>query len=159
MIAGAFNFSQLPNIFEGIRTKKITGILKLSHGGAVKSIFFKEGNVVYASSSENIDRLGDILLKTHKITADQYKTSADLIKKTGKRQGSILVEMGVITPKELFEALKVQIREIISSIFLWDSDGKFELAEGELPNNIIPLPIELADILNYTIEKLENLEV
>ena len=156
MINGAFTFVQIPNIFEGVRAKKITGILKLIQGNTIKSLFFKEGNLIYASSSEQEDRLGDILLKIKKITPDQYKKSSDLIKTTGKRQGSILVEMGVITPKELFEGLKIQIREIISSIFLWDAEGKFELEEGDLPANIIPMPIDLPEILYYTIEKLEK---
>ena len=128
----------------------------LHQGKAIKSLFFKEGSIIYASSSENEDRLGDILLKVGKITREQYQVSSDLIKKTGKRQGSILVEMGVITPKDLFEGLKNQIREIISSIILWDVEGNFEFQQGELPPHIIPLPIDLSDILSEIIVKLET---
>ncbi|MBI1821397.1 MAG: DUF4388 domain-containing protein [Nitrospirae bacterium] len=150
-----YHFTDLPKIFEALRVKKTTGVLKLHQEKAIKSLFFKEGNLIYASSSENEDRLGDILLKIGKITQEHYKISADLITKTGKRQGSILVEMGVITPKELFEGLKYQIREIISSVILWDMGGNCEFQQGELPPNIIPIPIDLSEILSGIIVKLE----
>ncbi|MHB8481793.1 MAG: DUF4388 domain-containing protein [Nitrospiria bacterium] len=155
MKTGNYTFADLPDIFENLRVTKTTGVLKLHQGKAVKSLFFKEGRIIYASSSENEDRLGDILLKTGKINKEQYKISSDFIKKTGKRHGSILVEMGAITPKDLFEGLKRQIREIISSIILWDVGGDFEFQQGELPPHIIPLPIDLCDILSEIIVKLE----
>lgn len=153
---GTYSFADLPGIFEGLRAKKITGILKLFQEKAVKSLYFKEGNIIYASSSEDGDRLGDVLLKIGKITKDQFRVSSDLIKKTGKRQGSILVEMGAITPKDLFEGLKNQILEIISSVILWEEGGNYEFQEGELPPNIIPLPIDLAEVLMGIIVKLET---
>ncbi|MBI1824685.1 MAG: DUF4388 domain-containing protein [Nitrospirae bacterium] len=154
MTSGNYTFNDLPDILEGIRSKKITGILTIYQDKAIKSLFFKEGNLIYASSSENDDRLGDVLLKSGKITQEHYKISSDLIKKTGKRQGSILVEMGVITPKDLFAGLKIQIKEIILSIFLWEPGGKYEFLEGELPQNIIPMPIDLGDIVSGVILKL-----
>lgn len=156
MTNGNYTFNDLPDILESLRSKKTTGILTLHQDQAVKSLFFKEGNLVYASSSENEDRLGDVLLKSGKITQEHYKISSELIKKTGKRQGSILVEMGVISPKDLFAGLKIQIKEIISSVILWEEGGEFELAEGNLPPNIIPMPIDLTDIVSGVILNLEE---
>jgi hypothetical protein len=156
MTSGHYTFNDLPDILESLRSKRTTGIFTLHHDHAVKSLFFKEGNLVYASSSENEDRLGDVLLKSGKITQEHYKVSSELIKKTGKRQGSILVEMGVISPKDLFAGLKIQIKEIISSVILWEEGGKFELTEGDLPQNIIPMPIDLGEIVLGVILKLEG---
>jgi hypothetical protein len=156
MISGNYTFNDLPDILEGLRTKKTTGVLTIHQDKAIKSLFFKEGNLIYASSSENDDRLGDVLLKSGKISQEHYKISAELIKKTGKRQGSILVEMGVITPKELFAGLKIQIKEILLSVFLWELGGKYEFQEGELPQNIIPMPIDLGEIVEGVISKLET---
>lgn len=156
MTTGNYTFNDLPDILESLRSKRTTGIFTLHQNQAVKSLFFKEGNLVYASSTENEDRLGDVLLKSGKITQEHYKASSELIKKTGKRQGSILVEMGVISPKDLFGGLKIQIKEIISSVILWEEGGKFELTEQDLPPNIIPMPIDLSDIISEIILKLEK---
>ena len=155
MPSGNYTFESIPELLEGIRARKTTGILAVHQDKAVKSLFFKEGNLIYASSSENDDRLGDVLLKSGKITNEHYRLSSELIKKTGKRQGSILVEMGVITPKELFAGLKIQINEIISSILLWEGGGRYDLTEEELPPNIIPMPIDLGEIISGVIQKLE----
>ncbi|MFI5303555.1 MAG: DUF4388 domain-containing protein [Nitrospiria bacterium] len=156
MTNGNYTFNDLPDLLEGLKSRKTTGVMKLHQNKAVKSLFFKEGNLIYASSSENEDRLGDVLLRFGRITQDHYKLSSDLIKKTGKRQGSILVEMGVISPKDLFAGLKIQINEIITSVILWEEGGKYEFSEGDLPPNIIPMPIDLSEIVSGVISKLEE---
>jgi hypothetical protein len=76
VVNGTYSFTVLPGIFEGLRARKITGILKLFQEKAVKSLYFKEGNIIYASSSEDEDRLGDVLLKIGKITKEQYRVSS-----------------------------------------------------------------------------------
>ena len=105
-----------------------TGILSLVSGGARKALYLKDGRVVFASSNLPNDRLGEILIREGKITVEEYDASIRAISK-GKRQGKVLVEMGALSPKDLWEGVQFQVQEIVYSIFQWD-DGQFHFEES-----------------------------
>ena len=86
---------------------------------------------MFASSNLPNDRLGEILLREGKITVEEYEASIKAITK-GKRQGKVLVEMGALSPKDLWEGVQFQVQEIVYSIFQWD-EGQFHFEESTLP--------------------------
>jgi hypothetical protein len=135
-VPGGFKgqLSQLPvpEILQHLRLERSTGILSVVSGGARKALYLKEGRVVFASSNLPNDRLGELLLREGKITVEEYETSIRAISK-GKRQGKVLVEMGALSPKDLWEGVQFQVREIVYSVFQWD-DGSFHFEESNLPD-------------------------
>src|SRR5262249_61411311 len=66
-----------------------------------------------------------------KITVEEYDASIKAISK-GKRQGKALVELGALSPKDLWEGVQFQVKEIVYSIFQWD-EGTFHFEESSLP--------------------------
>ena len=121
----------LPEILHHLRLSTANGVLSLVSGGARKALYLKDGRVVFASSNLPNDRLGEILIREGKITVDEYEASIRAITK-GKRQGKVLVEMGALSPKDLWEGVQTQVREIVFSIFLWE-EGQFHFEESSLP--------------------------
>ena len=111
-------------------TKK-TGVLILRRARVTKKLYYQDGEIVFAQSSVPEERLGDILLASGRITEEQYRESAARIA-PGRRQGRVLVEMGVIAPEELRRLVCGQVEAVIYSLFLWDA-GYFEFLEGDLP--------------------------
>lgn len=122
----------LPDILQHLRLSAATGVLSLVSGGARKALYLKNGRVVFASSNLPNDRLGEILIREGKITVDEYEASIRAITK-GKRQGKVLVEMGALSPKDLWEGVQSQVREIVFSTFLWE-EGQFHFEESSLPD-------------------------
>jgi hypothetical protein len=135
------------SILADLKDKKATGTLVVRSSNFLKRVFLKGGEIVFASSNLEEDRLGEMLIKAGLITREQYDISVEILKKTGKQQGSILVELGFLTPRQLFEGLKFQIREIVLSLF--DSaETVIEFREGELPEDeIIGLKINIDDLI------------
>jgi hypothetical protein len=121
----------VPEILQQLRGSAATGILTLVAGGARKALYLKDGRVVFASSNLPNDRLGEILLREGKITVEEYDASIKAITK-GKRQGRALVEMGALSPKDLWDGVQFQVKEIVYSIFHWD-EGTFHFEESTLP--------------------------
>jgi hypothetical protein len=121
----------LPDILQWLRVSEATGILTLVSGGARKALYLKKGRVVFASSNLPNDRLGEILIREGKITVEEYDLSIKAISK-GKRQGKALVEMGALSPKDLWEGIQFQVAEVVYSVFLWE-DGQFHFEESALP--------------------------
>jgi len=135
-----------PDILQHLRQAKSTGILSLVSGGARKALYVKDGRVVFASSNLPNDRLGEILLREGKITVEEYEASIKAISK-GKRQGKALVEMGALSPKDLWEGVQFQVKEIVYSIFQWD-EGQFHFEESSLPEKErITVDLDVSDLI------------
>lgn len=155
-LEGRLHHHSLPKILIAIQRERKTGVLTLRRDTLQKKIYFKKGDAIFASSNYEDDRLGEMLLKAGKITMDQYDHSVKLLKSTGKRQGGILVELGYLSPKDLFWGVKYQVREIIDSLFLWE-DGEYSFMEGDLPTEeVITLRMSIANLIYEGVKRIEN---
>src|SRR5512139_515807 len=121
----------VPDLLQHLAAIAATGVLTLVSGGARKAIYVREGRIVFATSNLPNDRLGEMLIRQGKITAEEYEESIKALAR-GKRQGKVLVEMGAITPRDLWDGVRLQVREIIHGVFSWD-DGQFEFEQSSLP--------------------------
>jgi len=122
-----------PDILQLISTGKKTGRLKITRQHQSKEIFFKNGNIIYANSS-NIqdDLLGNLLLKRGKISKYDLEKAVNLQETSGKKIGTILQELNVLNPHEVEECLKIQIEEVIFSLFSWEA-GDFGFQDNVFP--------------------------
>lgn len=153
--AGEITNMTVPWLFKALHAAKKTGTAVFTRDAAIKKVYVAAGEVVFASSSLNEDRLGEWLVRAGTITRQQHDASAELISTSGKKHGTILVEQGVITPRELVDGVKFQVRQIIISLFSWRS-GQYAFDEGPLPaRDIIPLRMSTGNVI---IEGLRGLD-
>jgi uncharacterized protein DUF4388 len=145
-LKGQISELPVPDVLQHLRLSQATGILTLVAGGARKALYLKDGRVVFASSNLPNDRLGEILLREGKITVEEYEASIKAITK-GKRQGKVLVEMGALSPKDLWEGVQFQVKEIVYTVFQWD-EGQFHFEESSLPEKErITVDLDIQDLI------------
>lgn len=130
-LRGSLSRLTLPELLRELQAAGATGILSLTESGARKALYFKTGRVVFATSNQAKDRLGEILVRSGRITEEQ-NASAGRALGLGRRQGRVLVEQGVLTPDELWVAVQTQVREIVFSVIAWD-EGSFHFEQSVLP--------------------------
>ncbi|MBI4690621.1 MAG: DnaJ domain-containing protein [Nitrospirae bacterium] len=146
----------LADTLTGLQRTNKTGILEVI-GPLCKRIYIKNGDMIFAASNRDEDRLGDILLKEKKITKDQYDQSVEEMKRTKQRQGTVLVRLGYLKPQELIMAVTHQIEEIIESLFSL-RHGSFEFKEGHLPTDeIITLKLSAANLIYRGVKRINVL--
>jgi len=152
------NFSETPfsDIITVLRLQKATGALACSVSGVRKTVYVKNGQIVFANSTDEKDRLGEVFVKAGMINRDQLASALELHKKSSglRKTGAILVEMGFLSPKDLFSGLKQQVRGILHSLFIVE-EGEFEFSE-ELPSEVIPLSIDIGELLREVIQQLKE---
>ncbi len=155
-LTGNIKYIPLAVIFEELRTKKATGTLTLKAERVEKSVFFKGGEVIFSKSTDSKDRLGEILVKVGKLKREDLDRALVLSRKhLGlKKMGAILVENGMVTPKELFHALKTQVNDIIVSLFSW-SQADYSFTE-QLPADVISLQINIKGLISEIIKRLKK---
>ncbi len=147
---------QLHKILIDSHSNKKTGTITVKTPVFIKKLYVDKGEVVFASSTWKDDRLGEVLLKGGKINLEQYEESVRVLKMTGKKQGTILVELGYLTPKELFWGVKYQVKEIIYSLFALEC-AEYEFVEGEIPQkDILVMKIQLGSLIYEGLKRIDN---
>jgi len=121
-----------------------------------RTIHWKEGEIVFASSNSPEHSLGQFLLRNGKITNDQYEESKRRVTPQ-LRHGKLLVQMGAISPKDLWWGVKNQVLEIIYSLLAW-KDGEFAFYESseELAQERIVLQINTSSVIMEGIRRLDE---
>jgi len=155
-LSGNIQDTPLSDILEAFRRRKATGTLIMHRGATAKSIFFKDGQIIFATSTEIRDRLGEVLVRAGMISRVSLSIALKQFEKGArlKKLGAILVENGLIPPKDLFSGLKLQVKDIIYSLFLWH-DGQYRFEE-KLPSDVIPLQINFQELVAEILERLRR---
>jgi len=137
----------LPRIFYFLKSSQKTGVLSIAHKGAKKIISFEMGDPKFVISNIIEECLGQIFISKGRITQEQCNESLQLMKKSKKKQGEILIKMGILEPYEIDEALKAQARERIIGLFSWQ-EGNYKFSpKMSLRKDLIPIDIEIPQIV------------
>lgn len=110
----------LPEVLVKIHRYRAPGRLDCQRGDERKRIYLERGDIIFATTNRITESLGDMLLAAGVITRAQYDQSLQRVRETGKRHGTVLVEMKILTSEQLFNAVRDHIQAILWSIFSWD---------------------------------------
>ncbi len=122
-----------------------------------KSLYFRDGQVVFASSSDPADRLGRALLANGLVGEADLERCAGLVR-SGRPLGQVLVDEGVLTSGQLYEGITHQVKEIFLGAFL-ETEGEFAFLEGpQDEQNEVKLPERTRDLILQGIKRIEDAE-
>lgn len=156
ILEGDISRIQLPDVLSFISMIRRTGKLALRQNQFERTIIWKDGDIVFATSNSPEHSLGQFLLRNGKITQQQYDDSKRRVT-PHMRHGKILVQMGAISPKDLWWGVKNQALEIIYSLFSW-KEGRFTFAEAaeELTSEKIVLQLNTSSVIMEGIRRLDE---
>ncbi len=143
-----------PELVHVLYEKSFTGSLLLTKGGVGKSVTIEHGRLVFASSTDPDERLGELLLRRGRISLGDY-TEAGRALGPGKRLGAVLVERGVLGPKDLVKAVVDHTQEIIYGAFQW-IEGRYRLQEGQRSAEAITLNISTPDLIVEGVRRIDS---
>jgi hypothetical protein len=156
ILQGDLSRIQLPDVLSFVAMIRASGKLVLRNQQLERMIIWKEGEIVFANSNSPEHSLGQFLLRNGKISQQQYDESKRRVTQT-MRHGKVLVQMGAISPKDLWWGVKHQVLEIIYSLFGW-KDGAFSFVESveEIATERIVLSINTSSVIMEGIRRLDE---
>jgi hypothetical protein len=140
---GDLSQTALPEILYTIHRFQVPGVIEATRDGVMKRVYIKEGNVVHASSSDREDSLGNYLLRSGTLTPEIFEDTMRERERLQKRYGVLLIERGILSPAEIYRAIRQQIEEVVWSLFYWQ-DGAviFSIGDFREPDSVrIQLPM------------------
>lgn len=153
---GSLSEVALPEILYTIDRFGVPGLMEASRLGSIKKVFLREGNVVSASSSDLADSLGHHLERSGLLTPQAVAEAMDARRQTNQRLGVLLIERGLLTPAQVYQAIRQQIEGIVWSLFDWpDGEIRFKIGGFRTPDAIrIQLPMR--QVILRGIERSQN---
>jgi len=150
----------LPDVFQLVTFSRKTGVLRITReGGAQGSVWFRDGDVFFASSNWHKELLGERLVRSQRITPQALKRALQLRgeePETGRRLGQILVDEGYITDKVLEAFVQEQIQDTIFDLMRWD-EGDFDFeAMPDVVDEDIGLVVSIENVVMEGSRRLEE---
>lgn len=157
ILSGDVSAIAVPDVLSFISMIRSSGELVFRQGDLAQNLHWKEGELVFAHSNSKEHSLGEFLLRNGKVTPEQLEESRKHLE-PGVRHGKLLVQLGFLSPKDLWWGVKEQVLEIVFSLFSWN-EGKFEFfANEEEIGERITLTLSTSTIIMEGIRRLDESE-
>ena len=150
---GRLDDEDVPDLIQTLNRQQWTGALRLERGDERIGITVDAGRLVFAASSNADYRLGPRLLRRGAITLRQLEDAGKALS-PGRRLGTVLVEEGLLDPKELVRGVVEQTRDIILLAFHWTS-GEYRLVPGPAAGEPITLDMSTPQLTLDGISQIE----
>ena len=170
-LEGSLKDFGLADIFQLIYLQKKTGILTMKNATSEAKVLFENGLIVKAETSnlEGLNKIGQILARSNKITEDQLKEALSNQNQSKDKIGEILIKMGAIHKEDLVKALGIHVREAVLNLFKW-KEGRYSFEPADisierdywLPVNtefLIMEGVRRIDEWPFIEKKIPNLEI
>ncbi len=139
-IQGELAETTVPDLFRSIVRSSETAVLRLEAGGRTDTIYFNEGRLVFAASSDPDMGLAETLLRMGELTIEQYNQAMERLV-VARRIGALLCELGYLKPDDLTRAVERQANAIVLNAMAHRSGNYTIEFTGDFPTGIITLPM------------------
>ena len=106
-----------------------TGVLEVEQNRICRRVEFRKGWIGACSTDDPPAQLAQILFSRGRIDRDGLREALERQESTGQSLGVILVQMGVLAPREVLRFIAEKAEETILGLFDWE-DAVFRYHEG-----------------------------
>jgi hypothetical protein len=147
---------ETPDLLTFVNLARRTGLLEMERPNQSTRIFFRLGDPVFANSTRDGLRLGDLLRRVGKVSPRDLERCASRQRGAGDRIGQALVAERLLTEEELLSFLKIQVSEVIFDTFTW-AEGTFAFYDDVAhPPNATTIDMNLQNLLMEGVRRLDE---
>ncbi|QSQ24666.1 DUF4388 domain-containing protein [Pyxidicoccus parkwayensis] len=155
-LAGSLGTLSVEEVFAHVLSGIRSGLLAVQHGTVRRTVSFRDGQVVFATSTERWERLGAVLVRLGMLTQVQLTQALSRVTPS-RRIGQVLTSEGLVSEASLYSAMTYVVREVVLSLFEL-TEGSFLFVEGPAPMaDVVKLPERTRELVLTGIKRSEEL--
>jgi Flp pilus assembly protein TadD len=140
-------------VLRALLRERRDGCLTVARGAITRRLYLRGGMIIYGSSTERQDRLGEILVAQGKLSKADHRKYWDQSKAGNRLLGITLLVNDRITLSDLYQGVTAQVVTILDRLQKWRK-GDYDFEEGREPAaGTVLLRIPLALYLRTDPEK------
>ncbi len=128
-LTGDLKETALPVLMGRIFNEGTTGRLKIRQEPIEKDVYFEAGLPVMAASTDTMDRMLAMLVRERVVSQPQKQEVEKIVDATGRKVGSVLVQLSLLRSDELLPAVRRHYESVILSLFSWRT-GRWQIETG-----------------------------
>ncbi|WP_020676914.1 DUF4388 domain-containing protein [Geopsychrobacter electrodiphilus] len=146
VLAGFLGDMVIPDLLSFFNMFRKTGILHFDLPAGEKSLYFQNGEIVFATSNFPKEDLGELLFATGKVERAALQQARDIAQ--GRTTlGRVLVESGAVSPKDLWLMVRTQVEGIVYQLFTAETGSFSYRAKALDSEQIIRLSMSTQNII------------
>jgi hypothetical protein len=146
---------EIPDLLTFLNMGRRTGVLVLEHPEQETKVFFREGKPIFATSTKDELRIGNMLVRQGKLKSADLERALSRARPPGQKIGEVLLSEKILEKDELASFLKVQVSEVIFDTFDWRK-GVFSFFD-RIPPPATAVTLEM-DIQNLIMEGVRRID-
>lgn len=153
-IQGELSETTVPDLCRSLIRSSETAVVTLQSEGRADTIYFREGKIIYASSTDPDMALGEVLLRSGELNLPQYDQAMERLV-TSRRMGALLCELGYLQPDGLLRAIERQASAIVLGAMAYRG-GNYSIEFTEnFQEEIVALPLATERLILDGIQRVE----
>ncbi|MBZ0270823.1 response regulator [bacterium] len=142
-----------PELLHDLYVLNKSGRLTVRSDGKEKRIDVMSGYPVSVTTNIEDEFFGNYLVRQHVVTEEQRDEAVSRMQKSGRLIGTVLIEMDAMSPQQVVNYLRMQVRDKLFEIFSW-SAGTYRFAEdNSVTGDIQNVDMSVANIINEGIRR------
>ncbi len=141
--------SSMLDVMLRILDRKETGVLfaERSDKPLRKELYFRAGRLHHVASSDASELLGAYLVRRGQLAREELDLALAVLPRYGGRIGDTLIALGLVSPMDIFRAIREQGRDRFADLFTW-TQGTVVFYRGQQePHVEFPLDLDLPPLL------------
>lgn len=146
---------EMPDILTFLNMGRRTGVLVLEHPDQESKVFFREGRPIYATSTKEDLRVGNMLVRQGKVKTAELERILEM-RQPGQKIGEALLQHRILRQDELASFLKIQVSEVIFDTFVWKK-GLFSFYDKvPPPETAVTLAMDLQNLIMEGVRRIDE---
>lgn len=146
----------VPSVLRRVHRSRMSGILHFLEDDQSIRIYFKHGEIVFAGSDNEKDRLGEALLRTGRLTRPLLENSLRLARDSGRSLADYLVDANILSLEIVVAEAMKRMLSIVYSVFAL-TGGEYLFETGENPVEAgKAMSLSLSDAMLEGIRRIED---
>jgi hypothetical protein len=154
-IHGSLSETTVPDLFRSVVRGGETAVVSLDSGGRNDTIYFHDGRIVSASSTDPDIGLAETLLRMGELNIQQYNHAMERLL-VARRMGGLLVELGYLKAEDLPRAAERQASAIVLDAMSYRNGSYTIDFVSEFSDNIITLPLSTERLMLDGVRHIEH---